>query len=320
MPVEPSCVRWSTPAARGSLVVAALLIAAGVAVACWGWWREAIAVWQTDPNYSHGWLVPPLSAWFTWRAWRRVGPPIRRHVSSRETILGTLEVILGLALAVAGWFVGVLLVSVVALICVLRGLLLALGGREVNHAYGFAAVVLIFMAPLPMAIQQALAVHLQDIVATLSTLVFRATDVPVFREGHLIHLPGYTMQIGAACSGLRQVMGFVALGFVASQLVELRPWGKAVLIAATVPVAVAANCLRVVLTGWILMLAGPRWADGVFHTLEGLATVGVGTALMAALAWLLVTLDRRRGRTLTTPGTSLERIVTAADDRRGSMT
>src|SRR5262249_45269893 len=39
-----------------------------------------IDLWNSDPNYSHGYLIPFLSGWLAWRSWRQVGPPVQGEV------------------------------------------------------------------------------------------------------------------------------------------------------------------------------------------------------------------------------------------------
>jgi hypothetical protein len=39
------------------------------------------------------------------------------------------------------------------------------------------------------------------------------------------------------------------------------------------------------------MLAGRRWAEGVFHTLEGLASVAVAALITVGVVWVLGQFD-----------------------------
>lgn len=270
---------------RGALSLGVL--AALVAGLYWSCAKQLMLTWDLDPNYSHGWFVPLVSLAFAYTAWTRVGWPLRAEVPTRSVLLGGAEVAFGVALHFVAWFLNHLLFDVLALICIIRGLLLAMGGREVNQAYGFSVLFLIFMAPLPMSWYQPLALWMQHLVSVISTAVLAACGMPVLREGYIINMPGYVMEVGAACSGLRQLTAFVALGVIVAHAFGRTTWYKWTVSLMGVPVAIATNCLRVVITGFILKLAGPEWAEGVFHTIEGLATLVVGTLIMVALALFL---------------------------------
>jgi exosortase len=269
-----------------------LIAAAGLLGILYGRsFAELVASWNRDPNYSHGFLVPLLSLGFAAMAWSRIGAPLRRSVSAKSTGLGLAEIVLGLACHAAAQFLGHLFLDVVGLICVLRGTLLVLGGNDVNKAYGFAALFLVFMAPLPMAWYQPIAILMQGWVSGISAQVLDVCGAAVYREGYLIHLPDYTMEVGQACSGLRQLTAVLALSVALGHLSGRSAAYKWTLALLALPIALAANCFRVVLTGVILMWFGPRWAEGAFHTLEGLVVVALAALFMLLTASALAHLE-----------------------------
>jgi exosortase len=123
--------------------------------------------------------------------------------------------------------------------------------------------------------------------------------VPVVREGNYLHLPGMVLEVGAACSGLRGLMGTVASALAVGQLARGGRWFRWSLAALAIPVALAANSLRIIGTGVIAYQAGPRWSQGVWHDLEGLVTATLAMALVFFAAWLLT-------RVWATPGGETE--------------
>lgn len=250
-------------------------------------------IWRIDPNYSHGWLVVAASLFFAYRAWRRAGPPWQTEVRPGELVLGEGLLALGLVLHFLASFLGMLLLDVVALILILRAGLLLLGGRQAVRNHGFACLFLIFMAPLPIVWYQPLANLMQRLVTSLSASVIGALGVPVFAEGYLLSVPGHSMEMAEACSGLRQLTAFLAVAVAVGHLTGRGFWFKAALAAFSGVVAVAANCVRVVATVLILVSAGPGWAEGVFHSVEGLMVVGLGLLMLVALAWGLSCLENR---------------------------
>lgn len=257
---------------------------------------ELVQIWNVDPNYSHGFVVPFASLLFAIMAWNKVGIPVRGQVTRANVVIGLAEVALGFLLHIIGWLTANLFIDVVGLICLLRGVMLALGGRDVNKAYGFSVLFLIFMAPLPAAWYQPIAIVMQQLVSAISTEILQAFGVPTYREGYIIHLVGlnddrFQMEVGEACSGLRQLTAVLALSVAIGHLARKRPMFTWTLALLSIPIAISANCIRVVLTGVIMMLFGRKWAEGVFHTLEGLAIVALAAVLVVGAAWCLVKIE-----------------------------
>ena len=291
-----SSPRWAFQVlAEQFLPLTLVAVAAGVV------WRSALAelatLWQTDPNCSHGPLVVIGALAFAVMAGRQHGVrPVRQCVSRSETATGIVSVVLGLVLHLAAWFVASLLLDVASLVVVGWGVATALGGNEARRVYRFPIAFLLFAAPLPVAWHQAAATSLQSLVAAVATGLLHLSGVAAFRTGNVIALPNYALEVGQACSGLRQLAALVALaaaiGFVAGR------GGKFVtaLVLLSVPVAVVANCLRAVMTGLIVAWLGPEWAQGAYHTLEGLCVVALAAGLLIGLAWLMARCDCRAGR------------------------
>jgi exosortase len=249
--------------------------------------------WQTDPNYSHGWLVVAASLFFAGRGWRRAGKAWQAEVRGIDLALGTVTLVIGLAMHFLAALLGMLLLDVLALIAILRGMLLALGGRRALRTFGFACLLLVFMAPLPVAWYQPLANLMQRLATSVSAAALSALGVPVFVEGYVFRLPGHSLELAEACSGLRQLTAFLALAVAVGHLTGRAAWFQAALAAISGLVALAANCVRVVAAVLVLWLAGPRWAQGMFHAIEGLVVVGLGLLMLIAAAWGLSALQDR---------------------------
>jgi len=290
---QPRPVQASAPGRQTAGLLAGLLALALLAALYAPTFAALGRIWQIDPNYSHGYLVVLASLLFAWRAWRRGGAACQAHVPRGSAALGMLTLAIGLGLHLVAWFAGMLLVDVVALVAVLRGALLLLGARPAVKAYGFAALFLIFMAPLPIAWYQPVANALQQVVSSISARILLVCGVPVFEQGCVLHLPGQTMEVGEACSGLRQLTAFLALTVAIGHLSNRTVWFKIGLVAMSLVIAVAANCLRILVTAGILLLAGPEWAQGALHATEGLVVIMFGLVLLLAVAWGLGALEDR---------------------------
>ncbi len=91
---------------------------------------------------------------------------------------------------------------------------------------------------------------------------------------------GLQMFVAEACSGMRQLTGFLALTTAVAYLSTRPVWYRIVIIISALPIALSANIARVMLTGYIMHFVNPQFALGTYHTLEGLLMMGFGLLLL----------------------------------------
>ena len=137
----------------------------------------------------------------------------------------------------------------------------------------------------------AIAGQLQIAAAHGAAAVLQLSGLDAVVRGATIELLGAANEVAAlnvaeACSGLRMLMAFVAMGVAVAYLIERPWWGRAVLVVCSVPVALVANIFRVALLGQLYRL-NPEWLHGPAHTGIGLLMILVGLALFNGLGWLL---------------------------------
>lgn len=253
--------------------------------------RHLIYMWSTDGNYSHGFLVPLISLYFANEAARRGSLTLRSGVGCGVTLI---------ALAMLGRLATVLVpvgfVGDCAFLIGLAGVVALLAGRDALRRFGFALAFLAFMVPLPVQLYTTLASPLQLLISRAASEVLNLIGIPVLCEGNMMTLPGgVSMFVAEACSGMRQLTGFLALTTAVAYLARRPWWYRLVLVISSVPIAMTANVIRVVATGIIMERFDPKYAAGTFHTVEGLVLMGLGLALLAGECWMLNRLCERRG-------------------------
>jgi exosortase len=239
--------------------------------------------WTTDENYSHGFLVPPLCLYFANQVMQRGLVPVR----AGEFLGGTL-----LGMALLGRLITIPLpipfLGDLALLLGLAGIFALLLGTVALRRYWFAFFFLVFMVPLPIALYSRIASPLQLLASQVASTVMNATGVPVLCEGNRMTLPGgVQMFVAEACSGMRQLTGFLALTAAVAYLTSRPGWYKALVVLSALPIAMTANVARVVLTGYIMHFVNPQYASGAYHTLEGILMMGFGLLLLNSLCSLL---------------------------------
>jgi exosortase len=267
------------------------------ATASWLWWSGLVAatglvlalfgpsllylrmLWDRDANYSHGYLVAPISLFFAYRTYRRVGPPLRG-----ELLLGLSGVVVGVLLQLAAGIVRWPPLSYLGLLAVLRGLLVSAGGRQWASAFNFSLLFLFFMFPLPVTWTSYAALWLQDIVSRISETVLSLFLV-CHRVGHSIRIAGMdqSLVVAAECSGLGQIVAFLAFAALLGELFSRPLWYRSVLLVGAIPVAIAANTLRVVLMNLGAYWFGTQWLSGTLHDAPALFSLPVGILLFLLL-------------------------------------
>jgi exosortase len=258
--------------------------------------------WTTDENYSHGFLVPLISAYFAHQVARRGPIPVRGGTWLGASMLLSALMVRLLTIPLPIPFLGDL-----AFLVGLAGSFTILFGRAAMQRFWFAFFFLVFMVPLPIALYSKIASPLQLLASRVASAIMNGTGVPVLCEGNRMTLPGNVqMFVAEACSGMRQMTGFLALTTAVAYLAARPAWYRALIVASALPIALTANIARVVLTGYIMHLVDPQYAAGAFHTVEGLLMMGFGLLLLQSECWVLDRLGGRGGGRGygTDPGTS----------------
>ena len=117
--------------------------------------------------------------------------------------------------------------------------------------------------------------------------------IPVIRTGNLLELPSQTLNIVDACSGIRSLLSLTFLSLVYSYFADQRIWMRWALLAATIPIAICANAIRVALTG-LLSEINTDLAKGLFHEVEGYLVFVVALAALLLTHRLISALAKRR--------------------------
>lgn len=247
-----------------------------------------VSDWYNDPDYSHGFLVPFLSAYFIWE--RRDALTTERIAPS---LVGAGVLCFGLACLVIGLIGVELYVQRFSLIIVLAGLVLLILGWRYLWILLFPIGFLIFMIPLPAIVVNTIAFPLQLFAAKTATFCLFSLGIPVLREGNLIILASTTLEVAEACSGLRSLLSLLALGTVYGYFSQDTVWKRWVLIVLSVPIAIVANAFRVSGTGILAHYFGVEAAEGFYHSFEGWIVFVVAFVLLFFCGMILAKVGSR---------------------------
>jgi exosortase len=273
---------WADPATR-PIVLSSVGAMGLLGLIFWRNLQHFFLVWSTDENYSHGFLVPLISLYFANEATRKGPVAIRSGLGLGLVLLG-LSVVIKLATILIPFPVA----SDYGFVLGLAGLCAALVGVDALKRYWFAFFFLAFMVPLPVALYTMIANPLQLLVSQMATSMLNLIGIPSLCEGNMITLAGGSqLFVAEACSGMRQLTGFLALTTAWAYLTDRPIWNRALLVGSSIPIAMTANVVRVAMTGIITYSLDPKYASGAFHTVEGLAMMGLGLLMLATFSAML---------------------------------
>jgi exosortase len=219
--------------------------------------------WQT-PDFSHGFLVPLFSAYLIWEK--------RKTLSTTKVAPswnGIAVMALGIVVLLLGIYGSELFLSRVSLIILLAGLVLCFGGRQFLKELRFALLVLLLAIPIPAILFNQITFPLQILASKLASGLLPLFGVPVLREGNVIELPLMKLEVAEACSGIRSLMSLFTLAVFYGYFMEKSVWRRVALVLASIPIAIAANAIRILGTGLCVQYWDPDKALGFFHEFSG---------------------------------------------------
>jgi EpsI family protein len=162
-----------------------------------------------------------------------------------------------------------LFLSRVSLLILLAGLIILFQGWTFFRAVLFPWAFLFLMIPIPAIAFNQITLPLQLLASKVASTVLPWLGVPVLREGNVIVLPAMALEVAEACSGIRSLMSLATLAVIYGYLMERKTSVRVLLALASIPIAVAANSLRVVGTGLLVQYWNPDKAQGFFHEFQG---------------------------------------------------
>jgi exosortase len=248
-----------------------------------------VAEWVEFPNLSHGFAIPLIAGYLLWARWHRerLPPPVM------PTAWGLPLLIVGLGALVVGLRGDEPFVARVSLPVTLIGLALFLGGWEVARVAWPGLAYLVFMIPLPWTLLKQVTYRSRLFDATISTQALQWLDVPVHRDGVILYLPNVVLEVADTCSSIPAIAALLSLGVAyASLALAIR----LLLVVATLPLAIAANIIRIISVAWAAYAIGPWTLKTAFHMFNGTANFLVTFGLLLAFDAGLALLWRRGAR------------------------
>jgi len=278
--------------------------------------ERIVRLWVTDPSWSHGFLIPLFSLYFVNQrradilALRFAADPLTDLVhgrrperllpgQSRPNYLGLV-----LLLGAMGFYTfnlvspsGYAYLRALSVVAALGAVVLFLGGWALLRRTWLPIAYLVFAIPLPRRYYVGLTMPARHSAATVATVLLNLVGgVEATANGVVIDVVynGQPLEpalnVAEACSGMRLLMAFLALGVAMAYLHERPIRQRLVLLISTVPIAVFCNIVRVSATGFIYVFVHPKYTQGIYHDALGLAMLPLAFSLYGFLAWFMSSL------------------------------
>jgi exosortase len=234
--------------------------------------------WYTDPNFSHGFLVPLFSGYVVWSNKDKLAA-----ITPKPSVLGVFGILCGLSGLIVGTLGSELFVARTSLLFLIAGYVVFFLGWNYFRAVLFPWLFLFLMVPIPAILFNQITFPLQLLASQLASFLLPIFGVPVLREGNVIQLPAMPLEVAEACSGIRSLMSLTTLAIVYGFFLETKAWPRVWLALSAIPIAVAANAFRIVGTGLMVQHWDPDKALGFFHEFSGWVIFIVSLALLFAV-------------------------------------
>jgi exosortase len=238
--------------------------------------------WMVNPDYSHGPLIPLISAFIVYLKWKDL-----RTLPQSSGTGGLVLVAAASALLFASIRMQVNFLQSYALILTIAGIVWSVYGRNVFRSLVFPIFFLIFMVPFWGTVIDKVGNVLKILSSVTSHQIIKLLGFPIYREGVILQLSRGSLEVADPCSGIRSLISLLAVGAVLAYFARTTLPKKFLITALAIPFAFLWNTVRVVVFGVILETTGVMIADGFWHTFTGIAVFALALiSLIAMNKWI----------------------------------
>lgn len=244
--------------------------------------KDLYLAWSTEEDYSHGFLVIPVSLYLVWR---KKGELIDQPMQPSNW--GIVILVFWAAMYFLGYVGDISTFVSYSMIVLIFGMVVTIAGHKVAQLVLFPIFFLFFMIPIPSEIYTMLTNPLKLTATSASASLLHLMKVPVYQEGNLMHLPNYSMQVVVACSGIRSLISVVALALLMGYVTFRSNIRRTALFIFSLPISILGNVLRITVTGLLAYYVSSEMAEGYSHTLAGLVTFAISFIVLFLGAYLI---------------------------------
>jgi exosortase len=246
--------------------------------------------WVTDASWSHGFLIPFFSLYFLNQRKHQI-----LNLQTRPNYLGLFFLIFCIAAYPFIIFqLKVAYLQTLLIVPAVFAIVLFLGGWRLIEYTWLPVLYLYFAVPLPGRFYREVTIPMRMLAAKVASVLLGLVEgleatangviIDVIWNGEQIKP---ALDVAEACSGMRLLMTFLALG-VAMAYLHYRPiWQRLILLLSTVPIAIICNVVRVTVTGFIYIFVSPKYTQGIYHDALGMGMLPLAFGMYGFLAYFM---------------------------------
>jgi exosortase len=277
-------------AKRGLTIYAAPAIVVSLVVALYA--RIVVDLfsdWWTQPNLSQGLVIVPLAMCLAWGNRNKLS-----KIACTPARKGLVLVGIACFLYVLGKVAAEFFLSRMSLIVLIAGCVWTFDGFARLRALSFPLVLLAASIPLPAVVYNTAAAPLQLFASDMGASLAQMLGVAVYRDGNIINLAYMSLGVEEACSGLNSLSAMLVGGIFLGFLLCKRALSRWILVLLSIPVAIAANIIRITGTA-VLGDYNDQFARGFYHALSGWLIFVIGFAALYAATKLIARAETHLG-------------------------
>lgn len=247
------------------------------------YWWAAERLWQTE-EHGHGAIILAVLVWLFWTLRHELADLPDRPAP----LLGWPLFLLGLLVYLTGRIFDISILTFGSQPLVVAGALLLIKGRSAIRIAWFPLLYFVFMIPLPGILVDAITGSLKGMIANIVESVLYAAGYPIARSGVILSIGQYQLQVADACSGLHSMFSLSALGTLFMYIVgRKRMLHMGIMLASILPIAFAANIVRVATLVLVTFYLGDEAGQGFLHGAAGMVLMLVALVFFFLLDLLL---------------------------------
>ena len=232
--------------------------------------------WIANPDYSHAFLIPFISAYFLWTKREEL-----KKTPVSPSWAGCAIIIAGIALNLLGRAIAnQVFLSRFSMIIVIFGMVYAQAGRQMAKKTAFAVGYLIFMIPPPLMLYTPFTFNLRLFSTRLAFGLLGLIGMNVTMSGNIIDLPTCSLVVENPCSGLRGLIVYMAASLALGYLYQPTVRNRAILFVSAIGLAIAMNMVRLAATAVYSDLMALDRISISAHDAAGLASLAAGLFIL----------------------------------------
>jgi exosortase len=250
---------------RSKAFVPGLVVTVGIFLVFWPLLRMLPGLWAGgDGYYSHGFLIPAMSAFIIFRRW----PKLKQIPVQTGWLALVLVIPLFFILRAAHRSEVSLILSMGLIMTMLFGIWFAAGHRWML-ALSVPVLYLLFALPIwTMAID----VYTNPLQMLSTKVAYQMLQLggfnPYQHDPTTIYLSQFVLDVGVPCSGLKLVLAVSAFTMFFIMIANLKAFGNLLMLAIVLPLCLFVNGVRIALIGVVGDMYGSD-AGMAFHDYSG---------------------------------------------------